>query len=54
LKAHKVGGRLHAKWKLDKIMNQTVIGKVFYGSDGEETMHEERAEGGFKRKQQKN
>jgi len=28
-------------------MNQTVIGKVFCGSDGKGIMHEERAKGGF-------
>ena len=31
-------------------MNQTVIVKVCCGSDGEEAMHEEHDEGGFKGK----
>jgi len=45
---HKVGGRLHARWQLDKLMDRMVIGQVCCGLDGEEMMHEERAEGGFK------
>lgn len=45
---HKVGGRLRARWLLGKLMNQTMIGQVFFGSDGEEMMDEERVEGGFK------
>lgn len=47
LKVHKVSGRLHVRQQLEKIMNQTVIMKVFCGLDGEEVMHEEHAEGGF-------
>lgn len=50
IKAHKVSGRLHARQQLDKIMNQTVIVKVFCGSDSEEVMHGEHSEGGFKGK----
>lgn len=48
IRAHKVGGRLHARWLLGRLMNWMVIGQVCYGSNGEETMHEEHAEGGFK------
>ena len=48
IRAHKVGGRLHAQWPLGKLMNWTVIGQVCCGSNGEEMMHKEHAEGGFK------
>jgi len=50
IKAHKVSGRLHARPQLEKIMNRTVIFKVFCGLDGEEAIHEERAKGDFKGK----
>ena len=45
---HKVVGRIHVRWSLDKLMNQMVIEQVCYRLDGEEMMHEERAKGGFK------
>lgn len=47
---HKGSGRLHVRQKLEKIMNHMVIVKVCCGPDGEEVMHEEHVEGGFKGK----